>query len=103
VTFWHLILLVVGVLAAIASADALRHRGIGAWPVGILALALVLVAGWSYSAWLAALSLGVAAGVGIVLVATMVRGISLRRRERRTARTAQDEALRRRLEDRSAG
>ncbi|EWS82058.1 hypothetical protein [Brachybacterium phenoliresistens] len=102
-TFWHLILLVVGILAAIASADALRHRGIGVWPVGILALALVFLAGWTYSAWLSALSLGAAAGVGIVLVATMVRGISLRRRDRRAARAAQDEALRRRLEDRSPG
>jgi uncharacterized protein (DUF58 family) len=84
----HILVLLGGVIAAIILSDLLGHRGIGAWPVGLLALALIPVAGWFYSAWLAALALGAALGACIMLMGSRVRAMLRERRARREAREA---------------
>ncbi|MFC0675261.1 hypothetical protein [Brachybacterium hainanense] len=85
-TFLHLLVLVVGVLAAVALADVLGHRGIGPWPAGLLVLPLVLLAGYLYSAWIAAFALGFALGAAIMLGAALVRSVRDHRRMRREER-----------------
>lgn len=82
-TFLHLLVLALGVLAAIAASDLLGHREVGPWPIGLLALALVPLAGWLYSPWIAALSLGLALGAGIVIVASWSRSFVQRRQSRK--------------------
>lgn len=82
-TFLHLLVLVLGVLAAVVVADVLGHRGLGPWPVGLIALALVPVAGWLYSPWLAAFSLGLALGAAVVTIASWTRTFVQRRHRRR--------------------
>ncbi|UQN29667.1 hypothetical protein [Brachybacterium kimchii] len=88
----HVLVLVAGVVAAIVLSDLLGHRGIGAWPVGLLALALVPVAGYFYSPWIAALSLGLAFGAGIMLLGTRIRSLMRERRIVRDAREARKSA-----------
>lgn len=85
----HVLVLVAGAVAAIILADLLGHRGIGPWPVGLLGLALVPVAGWFYSPWIAALALGLALGAGIMLVGARIREILRERRVVREAKNAQ--------------
>ncbi|WP_422116812.1 hypothetical protein [Brachybacterium sp. UNK5269] len=82
-TFLHLLVLVLGVVAAIVGADVLGHRGLGPWPIALLALALIPVAGWLYSPWLAAGSLGLALGAAAAMVAAWTRTFAQRRRLRR--------------------
>ncbi|WP_152351670.1 hypothetical protein [Brachybacterium subflavum] len=88
----HVLVLVAGIVAAIVVSDLLGHRGIGAWPVGLLALVLVPVAGYFFSAWVAALSLGLAFGAGIMLLGTRVRSLMRERRLVREAREARKSA-----------
>ncbi|MFC7463342.1 hypothetical protein [Brachybacterium sp. GCM10030252] len=97
-TFLHLLTLALGVLAAVAGADLLGRKSIGPWPIGLLALALVPVAGWLYSAWLAALTLGLALGAGVVMIASWTRTFVDRRRSRREMSRQQADARDRQLE-----
>lgn len=84
----HLLVLALGVVAAVVAADLLRHRDIGSWPVGILVVVLIPITGWTYSAWLASLTLGLGIGfagmAGIDLVRSVGRGRSLRTQARRS-------------------
>lgn len=97
-TFLHLLTLALGVLGALAACDLLQRRGVGPWPVGLLALALVPLAGWFYSPWLAAAALGAAIGVGVRLAASGIRVFLGRRRVRREQARARQEARDRQLE-----
>lgn len=91
VTWLHLLVLVLGAVAAVAASDLLGHRGIRPWPIGLVVLALVVAAGWFYSAWLAAAALGTGVGLLIVggagLVRTFVRHRRLRSERRASPRT----------------
>jgi len=99
VTFLHLLVLALGVVAAVVLADLLGHRGVGPWPIGLAALALAIGAGILYSPWLAAASLGLALGAAVVILASWTRSVIARRHARRhQARAAQD-ARRTQLED----
>ncbi|PWH07687.1 hypothetical protein DEO23_03435 [Brachybacterium endophyticum] len=71
----HVLVLVAGLVVAIVLSDLLGHRGIGAWPVGLLALILVPVAGYFYSPWIAALALGVGLGAVSMLLVPIVRSL----------------------------
>ena len=95
-TFLHLLVLAVGVLVAIVAADLLSHAGIGPWPVGVVTILLIPLAGWLYSAWLLAFTVGAALGTSIVLVGSWGRAFLRRRhtrremaRRRKAARAAQ--------------
>lgn len=96
-TFLHLLVLALGIVAAVALADVLSHRGIGPWPIGLGVLVLVPIAGWLYSSWLAALALGLAVGISAVLVVswtrTFVRHRRLRREQARARREAREAQL----------
>lgn len=94
-TFLHLLVLAVGVLVALASADLLSHADVGPWPVGVVVLLLVPLSGWLYSAWLLAFTVGAALGISTVLAAVWGREFLRRRHARR-------ETSRRRVEARSA-
>lgn len=61
--FVHLALLVLGAVLAVAAIDVLGHRGIGSWPAGLAAGALVVVGALLYSAEVSAFALGAAIGV----------------------------------------
>lgn len=98
-TFLHLLVLVLGVLAAIVGADALGHRGRGPWPIALVALALVPVAGWLYSPWLAAFSLGLALGASVVMVASWTRIFVQRRHLRREQSRERELTRARQLEE----
>jgi membrane protein implicated in regulation of membrane protease activity len=98
VTFLHLLVLVLGVLTAVVVADVLGHRGLGPWPVGLVALALVPVAGWLYSPWLAAFSLGLALGAAVVTIASWTRTFVRRRHRRREQARERDLTRARQLE-----
>jgi hypothetical protein len=98
VTVLHVLVLVIGVILAIAASDLLGHRGIGAWPVGLLALALALLSGLLYNPWLAAGSLGMAAGAGSMMLAVRIREISKERRIVREAHERQNAQRDRQLE-----
>ncbi len=98
-TFLHLLVLVLGVVAAIVVADVLGHRGLGPWPVGLIALALVPVAGWLYSPWLAAFSLGLALGAAVVMVASWTRMFVQRRHRRREQSRERELTRARQLEE----
>lgn len=98
-TFLHVLVLVLGAFAAIVLADALGHREIGPWPIGLIALVLAVVAGLSYSPWLAALSLGLGLGTGIVLVGSWTRNVLGRRRARREQVRQAQRTRQRQLED----
>ena len=98
-TFLHLLVLALGIVAALVLADLLGHRGVGPWPLGLAALVLAVGAGILYSPWLAAFSLGLALGAALVMVASFTRSLLDRRHARREqARRAQD-ARRAQLED----
>ncbi|APX34297.1 hypothetical protein BH708_18065 [Brachybacterium sp. P6-10-X1] len=95
-TFLHLLVLAMGVLVAVVAADLLSHADIGPWPVGVVTVLLIPLAGWLYSAWLLAFTVGAALGVSIVLVGSWRRTFLRRRharremgRRRRAARAAQ--------------
>lgn len=79
-TFLHLALVVVGVLAALAASDLLHHRGIGRWPVGLASIALVLAGGFAYSASVSALALGSAIGCCALFGVDRVRELARTRR-----------------------
>lgn len=96
-TLAHLILLVLGVVAAIVAADLLGHAGIGAWPIGLLVVALVGVTGWFYSGNLAAITLGLALGFCIVSGRDLVRSARRRRALRAGARREADDLRNRKL------
>lgn len=97
-TFLHLLVLALGLLAAIAGSDLLSHRGVGPWPIGLVALLLVPIAGWFYSPWIAALALGLALGTGILLVASWTRTFMTRRHARREQARRLTEAKARQLD-----
>jgi membrane protein implicated in regulation of membrane protease activity len=99
VTFLHLLVLALGIVAALVVADLLGHRGVGPWPVGLAALALALGAGLLYSPWLAALSLGLALGAAVVIVASWTRTLVARRHARREQTRRAQDARRAQLED----
>lgn len=101
-TFLHLLVLALGIVAALVLTDLLGHRGVGAWPVGLGALVLALGAGVLYSPWLAALSLGLAVGAAISLVHSWTRDLIRHRHARREQTRRAQEARRGRLEDVSA-
>lgn len=82
-TFLHLLVLAVGALVAIVAADVLSHADIGPWPVGVVTILLIPLAGWLYSAWLLAFTVGAALGISIVLVGSWGRTFLRRRRTRR--------------------
>lgn len=98
-TFLHLLVLALGVVAALVLADLLGHRGIRPWPLGLAALALAVGAGILYSPWLAALSLGLALGAAVVTVASWTRTVIGRRHARREQARASQDARRKQLED----
>lgn len=98
-TFLHLLVLALGVVAAIVLSDLLGHQGVGAWPLGLGALVLALGAGLLYSPWLAALSLGLALGAGIAMVASWTRDILRRRHARREQARRSQDARRGQLEE----
>lgn len=100
-TFLHLLVLALGVLTAIAAADVLGHRGVGPWPIGLIALALVPVAGWFYSPWLAAFSLGLALGASVVMIMSWTRTFVHRRHLRREQARDRELTRSRQLEDHS--
>jgi membrane protein implicated in regulation of membrane protease activity len=83
VTFLHLLALALGIVGAVAGSDVLGHRGIGPWPIGLLALLLVPVAGWLYSPWVAAIALGLALGTAVVRIASWRTAFRDRRQARR--------------------
>jgi ABC-type transport system involved in cytochrome bd biosynthesis fused ATPase/permease subunit len=97
-TVLHILVLVAGLVGAIALTDVLGHRDIGPWPVGILALALIPVAGLTYSPWLAALSLGVATGTAIMMVGSRIREITHERQIKKEARERRQATRDRQLE-----
>jgi hypothetical protein len=97
-TVLHTLVLVVGLVGAIALTDVLGHRGIGPWPVGLVALALVPVAGLTVNPWLAALSLGMAVGTALVMASTRVREIAHERQAKKQAREHQQAMRDRQLE-----
>lgn len=94
-TFLHLLVLAVGVLVALVAADLLSHADIGPWPVGVVTVLLIPLAGWLYSAWLLAFTVGAALGISTVLVGSWGREFLRRRHTRR-------EMSRRRKDARSA-
>lgn len=98
-TFLHLLVLVLGAVAAIVLADVLGHRQMGPWPVGLIALVLAVLAGLSYSPWLAALSLGLGLGTGVVLVGSWTRSVLSRRHARREQARQSQSARQRQLEE----
>jgi len=91
VTFVHLGLLLLGIVAAVAASDLLGHRGLGRWPVAIGALVLVLAGGYTYSAPVSAFALGTAIGVAVMFGAERVRTFSRTRRRYREATAARRE------------
>lgn len=97
-TFLHLLVLVLGVVAAVVAADLLGHRDLGPWPVGLVALLLFPVAGWFYSPWLAALALGLGLGASAVITVSWARTIMQRRHARRNQARDRDQARSRQLE-----
>ncbi|MGO2608181.1 MAG: hypothetical protein ACTH8V_13775 [Brachybacterium tyrofermentans] len=97
-TFLHLLVLALGVAAAVIAADLLGHRDIGPWPVGLVALLMFPVAGWFYSPWLAALALGLGLGASAVITVSWARSVIQRRHERRTQARDRDRARTRQLE-----
>lgn len=98
-TFLHLLVLALGIVAAIALSDLLGHRGVGAWPIGLGALTLALGAGLLYSPWFAALSLGLALGAAISMMASWTRDIVRRRHARREQARRSQDARRNQLEE----
>lgn len=97
-TFQHLIVLALGVVLCVVMADLLRHRDRGTWPIGVLVLALVLLTGWTYSAWLAALTLGLGLGYGVVAGLDLVRSVMRGRRERRESKRLREQERARQME-----
>lgn len=97
-TFLHLLVLALGVLAALVASDLLGHRGIGPWPVGLAALLLFPVAGWFYSPWLAALALGLGLGASAVITLSWTRTVMQRRHARRNQARDRADARSRQLE-----
>lgn len=87
-TFVHLGLLALGIVAAVAAGDLLGHRGIGRWPVALAALSLVVIGGWTYSAPVSAFALGAAIGVAVGFGAEQVRSFTRTRRRYREATAA---------------
>lgn len=96
--FLHLIVLALGVVLCVVAADLLRHRGIGTWPIGVIVLALILVTGWTYSAWLAALTLGLGLGYGVVAGLDLVRSVMRGRRERSESKRLREQERARQME-----
>lgn len=94
-TFLHLALVALGVLAAVAASDLLGHRGIGRWPVVVAALALVIAGGWSYSASLSAFALGTAIGACLLFGVERARDLLRTRQTYREATRARSEQTRR--------
>jgi MFS family permease len=84
-------IVVVGAVAAVAVSDVLGHRGLPTWPVGLIALAVFIVAGLTYSAWLAAAALGIGCGALIVSARVFVQTVFERRRRQSDSRRIQEE------------
>ena len=95
-TFLHLLVLALGVAAAVIAADLLGHRDIGPWPVGLVALLMFPGAGGFYGPWLAALGLGL--GASAVITVSWARSVIQRRHARRTQARDRDRARTRQLE-----
>ncbi|WP_193104868.1 hypothetical protein [Brachybacterium sp. FME24] len=98
-TFLHLLVLALGIPAALAAADLLGHRNIGPWPIGLVALALIPVAGWFYSPWIAAFALGLAVGAAGVIVTSWTRSFVHRRQTRREQARQREHSRSRQLEE----
>ena len=98
VTFLHLLAVLVGIVATVVAADLLRHANVGTWPIGVVILVLILVTGWTYSAWLAALTLGLATGFAAIAGLDLVRSVARGRRERSESRRTRQEERARQLE-----
>lgn len=89
-------IVVAGAVAAVAVSDVLAHRNLPAWPVGLLALAGFILAGLTYSSWLAAVALGIGCGALIVSARGFVQLVMQRRRESYSRRTEEEKHAHRR-------
>lgn len=83
-TILHWIVLALCAAAAIVASDMLGHRGIRPWPVGLATIAVVLLAGVFYSAWLAAAGLGLGTGLLAVAIGALAKTF-MKHRARRSA------------------
>ncbi|WP_105566579.1 hypothetical protein [Microbacterium halophytorum] len=89
-TILHWIVLALCAAAAIVASDMLGHRGVRPWPVGLLTIALVVLAGVFYSPWLAAAGLGFGTGLLILAVGSLARTFLKHRSRRRSERGVND-------------
>ena len=87
-TIVHCIVLALGVAIALVLCDLLERAGIGTWIAALATIPLVVAAGWYYSAWLAALSLGYALGISVRTITIWSRRALARRHERAQQRDA---------------
>ena len=80
VIWMYVVIMVVGAVAAVAVSDVLGHRSLPTWPVGLIALMGFVLAGLTYSAWLAAFALGIGCGALIVSARGFTQLLIQRRR-----------------------
>ncbi|WP_152348143.1 hypothetical protein [Brevibacterium sp. CFH 10365] len=80
VSWAHIVIVVAGAVVAVALADVMEHRNLPTWPVGLIALSGFIIAGITYSSWIAASALGIGCGALIVSGRGLVQAVIKRRR-----------------------
>ncbi|WP_157085810.1 hypothetical protein [Devriesea agamarum] len=87
-TFFHLLLVALGVVVALVAADIFGHRGWDRWPLVLAALILVVTSGYLYSAELLAFTFGASLAISCVTVVSWGRSFARTRQRYKEAREA---------------